>query len=286
MARGHHLAAASALLLLLAGLAGLALLPGYAPTPEAAHASVAALARGAWGWARGLHAWAASLAMLLLLLHLARAWVRGEAAERPAAWLGGVAGVALLAGAMVGGGILAWDQQGWESLQHARALAGPLQGQLGDPEEPGTTPLRSLWLLHALGLPAAFAALAALLAWREPGLRDPSRLRGLARDAAPLAGLAAGLAGALALVSPPPHGPAPIPGLALSKPDWPFLWLTPVQDVMGPAGAGVGLAALGLLAAGMPWLGRHWSPRERARALVALAGVLLVLSALGLGPRA
>ena len=38
------------------------------------------------------------------------------------------------------------------------------------------------------------------------------------------------------MLLPPPHGPAPIEGIEVTKPPWPLLWVYPVEDWVGVSG--------------------------------------------------
>lgn len=270
---------ALALLILLA-LPGIALSLRYAPSPDAAHDAVVASDAGPLRFARGMHFWAASLVLVLLLLHIARAYVAGriDVPGRRAA-LGGLAALAILVFAFFTGTILPWDQQGWEAFVHLRDGAGILRVPLGT-ETPADTPLRAIFFLHIFLVPAALLALLALHLRRKEKGSGARRLFALARAHwRPLAGILV-IVALLARLAPPLLGPAPLEGLQVSRPDWPFLWLVPLQDKVGS----VGLFALPLLLLGAGLLLWHPSkapPRRRAIATFLAMSAFVGLSFLG-----
>lgn len=236
-------------------LVGLALLSGLllALTYDAAraHATTAAMP----GALRGVHAWATSLAIVALLLHLARAWLRGGEDIAPRAWLPAAGALALALASLWSGGVLAWDQQAWESWQHA--------GLAPRTRDPGA-PFAALLAVHAAALPLALLACAWLLRPR-PDVRVHA------------ASIATALLLGLAL--PPALGPEPIAGIAVSKPDWPFLWLVPLQEALGGAGLLLGGLAPGALTVAVPWL--RWPEGARRWTLLIGGVALLGLSVLG-----
>lgn len=270
------------LLLLLAALAGVpeALRFDPARLPDALRGSVA----------RGVHAWSASLAVVLVLAHVARAgWTRAHRGERMRTWLLGVGALAALLAAFWLGTTLRGDQQGFEAWEHGAQVLGLLGARPGEGE-----PFAALFWLHVLALPALLAGLLALhvrrvrrlglapLAPAEPAVRFALHARAALRLAGAL-GLLAALLGALA---PPPLGPAALPGLEAARAPWPLAWLVPWQDALGTPGIPAGLALfLGGLAL-VPRLDAS-SPRA-ARALLALLLAMVVgLGALALlGPAA
>lgn len=244
------LAAGAGLLGVLA-LTGAAMALAYEPDPGAAHASVAAIAP----LLRSLHAWAASLALALALVLAVRMFVLGCYAR--GAMLASVGAVALLLAAFESGVVLPWDERGWEAWRHVRDGAALVGLALGS-SEPAATPLALVLGAHVIvGL-----ALVALGAWAS---------RRHARAALLLGSAAAGVAVALALALPAAHGPAPVPGLAVSRPHWPFLWLVPMQEAFGERG----LLALPLALATAALLA--WRPPSIAplRVILVLAAALV-----------
>lgn len=268
--------------LLLLGLTGLPLALVYAPDPARAHDAVAALAQGRLAPARAVHAWAASAAVALVAIHMGAAIARERyhAAGRRVA-VAGLLALALLLTLLFTGTILPWDQRGWEAFVHLRTGAAAAGIPLAEPD-PQAAPLGLLFYAHVLVLPALLLGLVAWHVRRGSGARLAlRRLWLLARSTwRPALALVAALL-LLAPLAPPPLGPAPLPGLSLTRPEWPFLWLVPLQDAFGARG----LLALPLaLAAGVAWaaLDRRSSTRARAWGvgIVAATWGLLTLLAL------
>lgn len=267
-------------LLALLAVPGIALALRYVSDPALAHDAIARLDAGPMRAARGVHAWAASFALALVAVHLARAYAAGrmEAPGRAAA-LAGLAALAVLLLAFFTGTILPWDQQGWEALQHLRGGASVVGIDV-----PGATPTQAplsfLFWAHVLAVPVALLALLALHLRRRPD--------GIARRVAALGratwipiAIAAAAVVLLALVAPPALGPAPLEGLVVSRPDWPFLWLVPLQDLFGP----IALLALPLaLAVGALLLARRGTraPATRRATLLVATGAWAILTAVGL----
>lgn len=265
------------LLLGVVGATGLALIMRYDADPSAAHAAVERVAAGSWGLVRGGHAWAASFVVALFVVHLSRVWVQGTPEARPAAWWTGLGIGALLLFGLLTGGILAWDQQGWESLQHV--AAGPPFYAL-DPVHPEAVHLSSVFWLHVVFIPALLLPFLVLrlylLGFSWPGMAEARLV--LHRVGLPAAGWSA-VTVALAWAAPPAHGPVPIPGLAVSRPDWPFLWLVPIQDAVGLWGLPLALLVGGAVLASFPWLGSHLSKKARQVSVLGLAMGVAALSA-------
>lgn len=252
-------------------LTGLGLSLRGAPDAASAHADATRLAAGAGGFVRALHAWAATALVLLLLVHVSAAWL-GSAGRltRRRVWTGaGLAAVVL--GASVTGTVLPFDQRGWEAYQH---LAMGLQAiGLGESmNTPDSARLGLVFLLHVLAVPALLVGLLAVHVRTRDRREDARRLWRLVQGAARPAGALVAAVAVAALLLPPRLGPAPVPGLTVSRPEWPLLWLLPVQDRLGPAGLWALPIALGL-AALIAAFGGRW-PVTRRRAVLALAVAL------------
>ena len=204
---------AAALVVALGALAatGVALAFAYDAGPDEAHTSMRRIeAGGAWSLVRALHGGSASVALVAAGLAATRAFLDG--ARPRAALLGGLT-VALLLAAYESGAVLPSDQRAAEAWMHVRdglSLVGIAPG----------APLPWLAWTHMLVLGAALAGLAAWLT------------RVAAWSWRPIA-LALAAAVALALLAPPALGPAPVAGLAVGTPAWPFLWLVPLQQAWG-----------------------------------------------------
>lgn len=255
--------------LALSGATGITLAFFYDWSTSNAHGVVTDQIGGLLGWLWGVHAWAATIVLLLAAIHPARAWIQGRVAEVGwRKWLTGVAGLGVLVFAFFSGTVLPWDQQGWEALQHVQYGLDPLGITLFDVDEPSQAPLGWAFYAHAFAVPALLGTVVGVHLWRSTGLPDHARrVARLARAGARRAWPLPVAAVVLALLWPPLHGPAPVPRLQLTRPDWPFLWLVPVQrsfDSVGLWALPAGLAALAaapLLAGGS---------RRRRLALLAL----------------
>lgn len=222
----------------------------------------------------GVHAWAASALLVLAFALVARGYLAGGAGAsgRPRAFAA-LAFVAVLVASFATGTILPWDQQGWESYRHARDGAAAVGVAL--PQGPDDAPLGAVFWAHVLALPALLALVAAV---RGARLRDDARAVAVAaRNALLPAALAVAAVLAAAALWPPERGPRPIENLAVSRPEWPFLWLVPLQDAFGTR-ALLALPAVFLAAAAGVALARPSSRCFRAGVLALLAVVFALLT--------
>lgn len=257
--------------LALTAFSGIPLALAYVRDPAQAHDAVARMLAGPLSAPRGAHAWGASLVLVLVVAHLARSHVTGRmrVAGRGVALLG-VASLAALLAVFFTGTILDWDQQGWEALQHLDVGASMVGLDVAD--EPTAAPLSWIFAAHVFALPALLVAGVVAHLRRGRIAADARRLAGLLREqwvALVVAFVGVALA---ARLYPPAFGPTPIAGISTTKPDWPFLWLVPLQDWLGaPALLTLPLA---FLAAGA-LLARRREPSTRAR----IVGLAIVASA-------
>ena len=263
------------LLLGLQALSGLVLVTMYDPDPDEAHSSVRRIHEGPVWLLASLHVWMAEALLIAGLAAGAFAVANRVDLLAPHRWFAGATLLGALFLFYLSGGILAWDQQGWESYQHVAMAFGQ------SPASP--TEARLAWVLavHALALPAV--VLLALWGGERTGIVRWSRAdaRALLRRR-PAWALGAGIL-VLSVFLPPFFGPAPITGLAVSRPDWPFLWLVPLQDRFGTAALWM-LPILGLLVVSSRKLLSRLSPRGRML-LIALAGLVVgILTLLALVP--
>jgi quinol-cytochrome oxidoreductase complex cytochrome b subunit len=260
------------LLFLLQAFTGALLVTAYDASAAHAHESVRSIDTGPAWVVRSLHAWTADgLLIVALVAGFQMVSTRPEVLEW-GNWLPGLVIVgALLAGHLTGG-ILTWDQQGWESYQHlSTGLAVPT-------ERPTDAALSVVAVVHFLLVP--LLAVVALLWTQRRHLRDWSAadLVWLLRKR--IVWFAALLLIVLSVLVPPFLGPAPIEGISVSRPDWPFAWLGPIQDLVGPAGVWA-LPFLGVLAAASAAFLRRWDSTRRAGAAVVVFLGLGVLTVVG-----
>ncbi len=159
---GRSLTAAVAASCGVLALSGVALMTAYAPSPQAAWASVHYVQFvQPYGWVvRGLHYWAAQTLFVLAALHILHGALAGVyRSERELSWWLTLAVFGLALGEGITGGLLPWDQLGW----WARVVEGNIAG---------LAPVIGGWLsqmisggpeLGALGLARAYAAHVVLL---------------------------------------------------------------------------------------------------------------------------
>lgn len=179
------------LLMLVQGFTGLLLAIYYVPSPEGAYYSTDYIQfELPFGWlVRGVHHWAASMIIVLVLLHLSRTYLYG-AYKRPRelTWLTGVILLLVIVLFSFTGYLLPWDQTAYWATKVGTELAGsvPVIGQLlmvlaRGGTEIGQLTLTRFYAVHILILPAIlFVMLTAhLVLMRRHGLVGP--LRGQSR---------------------------------------------------------------------------------------------------------
>lgn len=272
------------LLLALTGLAGIPMAFRYNMDPAMAHDVVASLTTGVWGWIRGVHAWAAAFVVGLIVLHAASAWLqRAEARVAPRIWVAGALVLGVILATYLTGTVLRFDHRSWEAIEHIDHAAGTIGISIIESGEPGSAPLDWFFILHVFAVPAVLVGLLGVHLARSRRLRHLGlRLRTLIKPAVRPAVALAGVAALLALLLPPQFGPAPVAGLEVTNPPWPFLWLVPLQDWAGSWILWVlPLLLLGVLLA--PWITARWTRLARSVAAGVAAGVLLLLTAIGGG---
>jgi ubiquinol-cytochrome c reductase cytochrome b subunit len=87
-----------------------------------------------------------------------------------------------------------------------------------------------------------------------------------------------------AALLPPPHGPAPIEGVEVTKPPWPLLWIYPVEDWVGVSGILWATLAIFVALLAVPWVDRspERHPLSRRRLPVTITAAVVVLFIVGL----
>ncbi len=278
---------------------GILLAQYYSPIPQFANESVRAIMQGVRfeRIVRGVHYWAAQVVMLAVLLHMLRVFLTGSFKKpREANWIIGVGLLATTIGLLFTGTVLKWDQEGFEALEHNVAI-GELLGGLGHwfthAFAQNVPILLRLYIAHVSILPGILILLIAAHFWlirrhgisARPGrpsgeyLPFSSHLKHLGKYGLVLIGIVL----ALAVLRPPVVGPAPVEGIEVTKPPWPFLPLFAFENWIGvPGMLWVSVVSFTLLAL-VPFLDR--SPEVvAARRRVAIATAIVVLLALaGLG---
>lgn len=291
-------------------LSGIWLAQFYDPMPEHVRNSMASILDEvpAGFFMRNLHYWAANAVMFTVLLHLLRVlFTSAYKRPREANWLVGVGLLAVTVGFVLTGSVLKWDQEGFEALQH-NVEAAELVGGLGvwfSPQFAERIPiLARTFTAHVSVLPALLVVLLALhflliklhglapdaLAGREVRTRktsgESSRVDFLEHLGViglySLVGL--GVLVFLAVAVPAQLGPAPVEGVELTKPWWPFLSLFALENWVGLRGLlWVGILLFALLAL-VPFVDRspYLHPARRLGFLAFYGLLVLAVIALGL----
>ena len=303
----YALGSTTLLTFLVLAVTGIIQLFYYSPTTANAYASVNFLRMQVpFGWlVHGLHYWAATLMVVLALLHLAQVFLWGAFKKpREMTW---ILGVLLLLGTLLAvftGPALAWDEKGYWAAQVASGIAGsiPLIGPwmrdvvFGGPTV-GQLTINHFFGLHIAVIPLLIGAILAthLISFRRQGAAGPfrplkARKSGLffpdqvLRDLIVFAFVFAGLIGLSALLGTPVTGGADaLDASYVARPDWPFLFLFQILkylpgrlEVLGTLGVPLIGTLLLLL---VPWLDR--SPeRSPAKRPVAVAVFVVSLAAL------
>ena len=280
-------------------VSGILLSQYYHPMPQFANDSVRAMMQGVRfeRIVRGVHYWAAQVVLLTVLLHMIRIFTTGAFKKpREANWIIGVGLLAVTVGLFFSGTVLKWDQEGFEALEHNTAI-GELLGGLGHwfahAFAENVSLLLRLYIAHVSILPGILVLLLTAHFWlvkrhgisQRPGrpvgemLPFTTYLKHLARYGLVLLGIIL----VLGVLFPPAVGPAPVEGIEVTKPPWPFLPLFAFENWVGVPGlfwASVGLFILLLL---IPFVDRSADAAPAARRARLAFGFILLLALVGLG---
>lgn len=272
----------------------------YHADPIVAHESVHLIITDVTlgGFVRAFHYWTAMAMVVLVGLHLLRVFLSG-AYKRPREgnWVVGVTLAGLTAMFFFSGTVLKWDQESFEALQHNIEI-GKLLGRFGfwfSPSFGGIPLLHRLYSVHVTILPALFALVVmvhlllvkrlgmAPSPFREGPLPEPTA--GFSRHLAHLAAFSLILIGVvtlLALLAPPPHGPAPVTGIEVTKPPWPLLWIYPIENWVGISGILWATLALFVALLVVPFVDRssERDPRRRLRIVIPAAILVVAIAAM------
>ncbi len=197
----HTLGSATLTVFLVQVISGIVLATFYSPSPDHAYDSIRYIDQVVVGGAllRGIHHWAASAMVVLLLAHMVRVFAMGAYKyPREANWVVGVLLFLLVMGFSFTGYLLPWDQKAYWATQVGTAIAGttPLVGGmlatlLRGGFELGAATLSRFYAFHVLWMPALLGILvllhlvqvirqgiaprpAALEGGAPPTTRDPS----------------------------------------------------------------------------------------------------------------
>jgi ubiquinol-cytochrome c reductase cytochrome b subunit len=297
----YALGSTTLLTFLVLAVTGIVQLFYYSPSTADAYASVNYLRfQVPFGWlVHGLHYWAATLMIVLALLHLVQVFVWGAFKKpREMTW---ILGVLLLLGTIAAtftGNPLAWDEKGYWAARVGSGIAGSVPligGWLRDVVFGGST-VGQLTLSHFFGLHVAIIPLVIgvilathLVTFRKEGAAgpfrpvtasDPFSPDQVLRDVIVFAIALALMIGLSALLLTPVTGAAdPLDASYVARPDWPFLFLFQILKYLPgqlEALGTVGVPVLGtLLLLLVPWLDRK-PERSPARRPVAIGAFLVI----------
>lgn len=278
---------------------GIYLTQYYNPDPTFAHESVRnIITSGSTGkFIRSFHYWGAMAMIVVVGLHLLRVFVSGSFKRpREANWLFGVVLAGITALLFFTGTVMKWDQESLEALEHNIEI-GKLLGRFGFWFSPtfGTPLLTRLFVVHIAVLPFLFTIVVAIHLMLVKRLKmapspfrkgpEPEPTRPFTKHLAELGALALVLIGVLtilAVLAPPPHGPAPIEGIEITKPPWPLLWVYPIEDWVGVAGILWATLTIFLMLFLVPLVDRTPERHPRKRLPMMIAAGVVVVTIIGL----
>lgn len=281
-------------LIVLLIVTGLYLEQFYQPNPVGARDSVVyIITRAPLGdWIRSVHYWSAGALTVTITGHLGYVfWRRSYRKPRELTWWAGVALASLVFLLIVTGTVLRGDEEGFEALAHFTG-GGKLLAALGgtfftDSFTPSTSLLARIYALHTSLVPLVMIAVIGLHFWliRQLGIHaDSSRTSVFRNHLVRLTGVALllfGLIGLLALVAPSGLGYPPVPGMEVTKPFWPVLWVYGLENLTGMWGMVIGPSVLGAFLLALPLIDRGQDDRPGLRGPAGWVGVVLGLLVLG-----
>ncbi len=168
----HTLGSATLTVFVVQVVTGLVLATYYAPAPDHAYDSVRYIEGEVAGGAllRGIHHWAASAMVVLVLAHMIRVFVSGAYKyPREVNWLLGVGLFVVVLGFSFTGYLLPWDQKAYWATQVGTGIAGttPVLGPalvavLRSGSDLGAATLTRFYAFHILWLPVLLVGLVLL----------------------------------------------------------------------------------------------------------------------------
>lgn len=291
---------------LLTIVTGILLTFWYVPTPEEANLSIRYIMSTAYlgSVIRGIHFWAAQATVVALVLHLLRVMFYGSYKfPREGNWIIGVFLFITMIGLYFTGTMLKWDQEGFEALEHAVAIADTV-GLGGFFAAGNASTLIRFFTLHISLLPLLLLALLFIhmllvkrmkispLPWQkdkkatnERSETHDSKKHTFLHHIGSLIGygyIVSGIIIILALLVPPVIGPEPITGIEVTKPFWTFLWLYAIEEWFGINGAWIigGIPFLALLA--LPFIDRAKTQAFRDRKGILTIAIIVTITILAL----
>lgn len=298
---------ALAFLVLVQVVTGMVLAMYYSPSSREAWGSVHYMTHEVrMGWfVRGLHHWAASAMIVLLVLHMLQVFVYGAYRKpREFAWWTGIVLLLTALAFSLTGYLLPWDQRGYWATRVTASIAGTLPWVGGSLKlllqggsDFGTLTLTRFFAMHTLVLPvvllgtlglhiAIFRIRGATPHWSrgEAGLTratEPFWPRQVVYDVLFSALVLAVVAGlTLRYHGAPLEAPADPSSNFPARPEWYFLWMFELLKFLPGAWEGIGilaflvvcLAALVLL----PFLDRGASSAPKQRRVVLSVGIAML----------
>ncbi len=279
---------------------GVILAQFYTASPDTANQSIRVLMTEVKIGAliRGIHFWAAQIAMVTVILHLLRVFIYGSYKRpREINWLLGVGLFFGMMGLYYTGTILKWDQEAFEALAHTQAaakLVGVFGFMFADSFAKGVPLLTRMFSLHTsvlpllvIGLLAGHLLLVKLLQisplpWNS-GHNGSKEM--FSRHLKKLVGYGFVLTGAvmiLAVFLPPKLGAVPVAGIEATKPPWLFLSIFSIENWAGLPGLLGSAALLALALIAVPFVDRAVSNNLKQRKAIVTLGAVAVLLAFGL----
>jgi len=199
-----------------------------------------------FGWLiHGIHFWAASVMVVLVLLHLIQTYLWGAFKKpRELTWVLGVLLLILTLGAVFTGGPLGWDEKGYWAANVGAGLAGSvpvvgnfLQALVFGGQSVGQLTLSRLFPLHIAIFPILILLTFALhmVAFRKGGAAGTIKEAPLLNEFWPkqvlmdllvFSGILTLIVWLSATAMPAVSGPGdPVDPTYVARPDWPFLFL-------------------------------------------------------------
>lgn len=308
----HSLGSLSLFLLASQIVTGILLMVYYRPTPEKAFESVQFITtKASFGWLiRGLHAWGATLMIVMMLLHMARTYFMGAYKKpRELTWVIGVILLVMVVTFGFTGYLLPWSQVSYWGTTIGTEVAGsvPVVGPflkrllLGGDTVGGET-LSRFYVVHVIVLPwlVMFLTVLHIALMRTQGLAtmDPVGQEKVpeGRKAVPfwphhvlkemiVFSVFLALMTTLVVLKPPPleDRADPLNTPAAIKPDW---YILPGYQFLKYFPKMIGLAVSTippLLVLLLPFLDRNPERRPGKRPVSVAIGILVIVAALLLG---
>ena len=296
---------------------GMLLAMYYSPSSREAWGSVHYISHElTLGWfVRGVHHWAASAMVVLLLLHMLQVFIFGAyRAPREFAWWSGLVLMLVTFAFALTGYLLPWDQRGYWATRVTANVAGslPVVGRslkalIQGGGDFGTLTLTRFFATHAVLLPALlvgtlvvhvalFRRRGATPHWARPETElrahtEPFWPRQVAYDVL-FSALVIAVVVALTLRhhGAPLEAPADPSSNFPARPEWYFLWMFELLKFLPGAWEGVGVSLFVLFVAGLlialPILDHGSSRLPKNRVLVLTCGAAALIGVLSLTFRA